>query len=129
LSPSRDAPPPPPPDASIVPSSCLPAATANQEEQETHSQSFKRTAQPPTGRLASHREEGEEGGGGEEATRKCETLFLLSRPSPLALPIGDENKRPPTGRHHYRVLTHVDQWISRTLNQMSRTKLKSRYKH
>jgi len=28
-----------------------------------------------------------------------------------------------------RVLTHVDRWISRTLNQMSMTKLKSRYKH
>jgi len=28
-----------------------------------------------------------------------------------------------------RVLTHFDQWISRTLNQISMTKRKSRYKH
>jgi len=28
-----------------------------------------------------------------------------------------------------RVLTHFDQWISRTLKQISMTKLKSRYKH
>jgi len=29
----------------------------------------------------------------------------------------------------YRVLTHFDQWISRTFNQISMAKLKSRYKH
>jgi len=28
-----------------------------------------------------------------------------------------------------RVLTHVDKWISMTLNHISMTKLKSRYKH
>jgi len=28
-----------------------------------------------------------------------------------------------------RVITHFDQWISRTFNQISMTKLKSRYKH
>jgi len=48
--------------------------------------------------------------------------FFFPMPDPL-------RKATEKGKMCFRVLTHVDRWISRTLNQISMTKLNSRCTH
>jgi len=75
----------------------------------------------------------------DEATRR-RPPWLLGPPAPGLGPVETSSSLRDNGTeesHHFnvsfccinRVLTHVDPWVSRTLNQMSRTKLNSRYKH